>query len=438
MSHVEMLERRGYRLLDILGSGSHAKVDGVVKVYMAEFIADNLCQRPMACKLVDMEKAPRNYVVKFLPKELEILRRIKHPHIIETYSIIQWNKRYVCTFMQLAEKGDLLDFILENGAVSENQMRVWFRQITLAVQYMHTLEIVHRDLKCENILITAKCNVKVSDFGFARSILDDHGSTILSDTFCGSLCYIAPEVLKGLPYNPKISDMWGLGVILFVALNCAMPFRKFSQIKKMYEAQMSYDWAFRSKISDELSSQLKSLVKKLLEPDLNKRLGVQQILNSKWIAMNPKCLILSKREKSALEKAEEEITKIKAKKRELIKDLKYTPVKTPSLKKKLDPSRTEKYTPTASKTSHTNKKSSNSYSLPKDSTKPLKKETQKTFRRKTNKPHLHHLDWSVQGGSLVHTHQKVSINKRCTREVPGFPQGRPRPEVQAWRGAQID
>nr|CAD7429906.1 unnamed protein product [Timema monikensis] len=314
MSHVEMLERRGYRLLDILGSGSHAKVDGVVKVYMAEFIADNLCQRPMACKLVDMEKAPRNYVVKFLPKELEILRRIKHPHIIETYSIIQWNKRYVCTFMQLAEKGDLLDFILENGAVSENQMRVWFRQITLAVQYMHTLEIVHRDLKCENILITAKCNVKVSDFGFARSILDDHGSTILSDTFCGSLCYIAPEVLKGLPYNPKISDMWGLGVILFVALNCAMPFRKFSQIKKMYEAQMSYDWAFRSKISDELSSQVKSLVKKLLEPDLNKRLGVQQILNSKWIAMNPKCLILSKREKSALEKAEEEITKIKAKK----------------------------------------------------------------------------------------------------------------------------
>ncbi|CAG2063102.1 unnamed protein product [Timema podura] len=333
MSHIEMLERRGYRLLNILGSGSHAKVDEVVKVYMAEFTADNLCQRPVACKLVDMEKVPRNYVVKFLPNELEILRRIKHPHIIETYSIIQWNKRYVCTFMQLAEKGDLLDFILENGAVGENQMRVWFRQITLAVQYMHTLEIVHRDLKCENILITAKCNVKVSDFGFARSILDDHGSAILSETFCGSLCYIAPEVLKGLPYNPKISDMWGLGVILFVALNCAMPFKKFSQIMKMYEAQMSYDWAFRKKISDELSSQVKSLVKKLLEPDVTKRLAVQQILNSEWMAMNPKCLILSKREKSALEKAEEEITKIK-------------------------------------------KKSSNSYRLPKDSTKPLKKETQ--------------------------------------------------------------
>ena len=74
-------------------------------------------------------------------------------------------------FMRLAEKGDLLDWVLRNGFVAENQSRVWTRQLSLAVQYLQLLDIAHRDLKCENVLITANYNVKLADFGFARYVV---------------------------------------------------------------------------------------------------------------------------------------------------------------------------------------------------------------------------------------------------------------------------
>lgn len=178
-----------------LGEGSYAKV------YLAEYTetkadkADNKT-RVLACKVIDTLKAPKDFVKKFLPRELDITIRLNHPHIVHVHSVFQRKAKYFI-FMRFAENGDVLEYILKKGTVSEPQARVWFRQLSLAMQYLHNLDIAHRDLKCENCLITGNFNLKLADFGFARFISDKNGKLILSSTYCGSLSYAPPEILKG-------------------------------------------------------------------------------------------------------------------------------------------------------------------------------------------------------------------------------------------------
>lgn len=244
-SEENTLMSKGYRLIKKLGEGSYAKVYlAVLKEEEAKSTDLKRCQ--LACKIIDTTKAPKDFTRKFLPRELEILVKLNHPHIIHIHSIFQRRNKYYI-FMRCAENGDLLEFILRKGAISEPQSRVWLRQLSLALQYLHDLEIAHRDMKCENALITANYNVKLADFGFARYVVDPYGKRVTSDTYCGSLSYAAPEILRGMPYHPKVADLWSLGVILFIMLNKAMPFDD-ANMKRMYEQQTNRKWRFRAKV----------------------------------------------------------------------------------------------------------------------------------------------------------------------------------------------
>ncbi|CAA9993710.1 unnamed protein product [Nesidiocoris tenuis] len=149
----------------------------------------------LACKVIDSQKAPSNFVKKFLTREIDILTKIQHPHIIHLFSMLHKSSRYFI-FMRLAEKGDLLEFILKKNHIGEGRARTWATQLALALEYLHTMGIVHRDIKTENILITAAYNAKLSDFGFARNIYEN-GLEVLCQTHCGSMPYTAPEVLRG-------------------------------------------------------------------------------------------------------------------------------------------------------------------------------------------------------------------------------------------------
>ncbi|XP_028130723.1 testis-specific serine/threonine-protein kinase 1-like [Diabrotica virgifera virgifera] len=303
------LSTRGYRLLQKLGEGSYAQV------FLAEFVnqgkstqstksTDNSDKpsRVLACKIVDVSKAPPDFVKKFLPRELDILVRISHPHIIHIHSIFQRKTKYFI-FMRHAENGDLLEYVLKKGPIPEVQSRVWFRQLTLAVQYLHDMDIAHRDLKCENCLITNNYNLKLADFGFARFVTDAHGRRLTSTTYCGSLSYAAPEVLKGMPYYPKNADIWSMGIILYIMINKAMPFDD-ANVKRLNEQQLNRRWKFRQKVVDQLSDQVKNLVASLLEPDITKRLRLNDILSSDWLAMDPRLKVLSQLEESALAQAQ--------------------------------------------------------------------------------------------------------------------------------------
>lgn len=304
-SEIATLLTRGYKLLKKMGEGSYAKV------YLAEYRPTDAPPESkktiLACKMIDTSRAPKDFVRKFLPRELDILIKLNHPHIIHVHSIFQRKAKYF-VFMRFAENGDLLDFILKHGAVAESQARVWLRQMALALQYMHTMELAHRDLKCENILITNNFNVKLADFGFARYVVDTSGRQVMSETYCGSLSYAAPEILRGQPYAPKISDIWSLGVVLYIMLNKAMPFDD-TNIKRLFEQQNNKRWRFRAKVTDLLSDQVKKLVANMMEPDVKKRVKVEQIITSDWLAMDQRLVKLSPAEQAAITQAEDETKK---------------------------------------------------------------------------------------------------------------------------------
>lgn len=278
-----LLSTKGYTIIEMLGSGSFSKV------YLATFTSLNSkrSSQVLACKIINTSKAPRDYTRKFLPRELEFLKMLHHPHIIHIHSIYQRKNKYYI-FMRYAEQGDLVDFITKKGALKENRARVWARQLALAIKYLHRRDIAHRDLKCENALITNNYNIKLADFGFARYLIDPASGTMaMSETYCGSLSYVAPEILLGQPYNAKIGDMWSFGVVLYVMLNRSMPFDDFNQ-RKLYEQQVKKKWRFRSKYGNIVSDDVKTVIGALLEPNIQERLTVDQFLNSCWLQNDPR------------------------------------------------------------------------------------------------------------------------------------------------------
>lgn len=169
---------------------------------------------------------------------------------------------------------------------AEQDARIIFRQLLEAVKYMHDKQIVHRDLKLENMLL-AKPNdintIKIADFGLAKK----YGHAALS-TICGTPQYVAPEVIKGgsTPYTyGKECDLWSCGVILFILLGGYPPFYDESEprlFRKIREGKPDYDDPVWKEVSDDA----KDLLHKLLNVDPKKRLTVEKVLSHPW--MNPR------------------------------------------------------------------------------------------------------------------------------------------------------
>ncbi|XP_036103355.1 testis-specific serine/threonine-protein kinase 1-like [Molossus molossus] len=272
MDDTAILKRRGYIMGINLGEGSYAKV----KSAYSERLKFNV-----AVKIIDRKKAPVDFLEKFLPREIDILITLNHRSIVKTYEIFETSEGKVYIVMELGVQGDLLEFIKTRGALHEDDARRKFHQLASAIKYCHDLDIVHRDLKCENLLLDKDFNVKLSDFGFSKRCLrDDSGQVTLSRTFCGSAAYAAPEVLQGIPYQPKIYDIWSLGVILYIMVCGSMPYDD-SNIKKMLRVQKEHRVNFpRSK---HLTNECKDLIYRMLQPDVNRRLHIDEILSHSWV-----------------------------------------------------------------------------------------------------------------------------------------------------------
>lgn len=136
---------------------------------------------------------------------------------------------------------------------------------------------MHRDLKCENILLSKKNQIKLADFGFARVLVPPQ----LSKTFCGSAAYAAPELLQGIPYIGTFADIWSLGVILYIMVCSAMPFRD-NNIKTLLLDQRAPLHIPRN-VRPTISKELLTCLGKVMTFNPAKRINLNQLWNDDWI-----------------------------------------------------------------------------------------------------------------------------------------------------------
>ena len=238
------LHRRGY-ILDggsTLGSGAYAKVKVGTALKM---------NQQVAIKIVNKLSTPKEVVERFLPREIETMKAVDNEHIIKLYEVIE-TPETIFFVMELADRGDLLDFINERKYLSERLARGFFSDLVKGIDHCHTRGVVHRDLKCENLLLDSHMRLKISDFGFARKF---NGNL---RTFCGSFAYAAPEVILGNPYNGPLADIWSMGVILYAMVTGRLPFKDTST------SVLMADIAAGVKFSSRHTDKLRSLVTKIL------------------------------------------------------------------------------------------------------------------------------------------------------------------------------
>ncbi|XP_063674033.1 uncharacterized protein LOC134811206 [Bolinopsis microptera] len=202
-----------YNFFYDLGSGAYATV---------KYATCSKTNKAYAVKIISKTKTPREYLRKFVPREVDALKRLsvyEHPHISQMREFFETSRRvYLVT--KLAMGGDLLTYINSRKCLNEDTSRKMIAELLCALDHIHDLGIVHRDLKCENLLIGQNDSLVVSDFGFATQ----QPRNRLLTTFCGSYAYAAPEILSGSSYNGKCTDVWSVGVILYAMLNGKLPF----------------------------------------------------------------------------------------------------------------------------------------------------------------------------------------------------------------------
>lgn len=272
MDDCQVLKKRGYTQGITIGKGSYARVRAA---YSARL------KMNVAVKIINKHKAPKDFLDNFLPRELDILPCLNHKNIVKTYEIFETSAGKVYMVMELGVQGNLLEFIDFRGALPADFARKLFRQMADAIKFIHDQDIVHRDIKCENVLLDKDFNLKMADFGFSRRLsYNDAGMMELSKTFCGSEGYAAPEVLQGIPYDGKLYDAWSMGVVLFVMVCGSMPFDD-SNVKKMIKVQKARRLAYPK--SKTVATSCKDLIYRILNPDPKQRVTVAQFLEHPWL-----------------------------------------------------------------------------------------------------------------------------------------------------------
>ena len=209
------------------------------------------------------------------------MKTLNHKHIVKLYDVF-YDEYYAYLIMEYSHCGDLSKY-LKGRPLKEKYAQKFAIQLSNAMKYLIKRNIIHRDIKPQNILVFNKNTIKLTDFGFARYF----DKTTLVETLCGSPLYMSPEIIKYKKYSHK-ADLWSIGVIFYELLTGRPPYNA----KTHYELQKKIENnpIYLPKILP-LSSECTDLIHKLLQKDSNKRISWDNFFNHNWLNLKKSNII---------------------------------------------------------------------------------------------------------------------------------------------------
>ncbi|CAN6442376.1 unnamed protein product [Victoria cruziana] len=257
-----------YEVGRTVGEGTFAKV---------KFAKNTETGEGVAMKVLAKSSILKHKMVDQIKREISIMKLVRHPNIVRLHEVLA-SQTKIYIILEFITGGELFDKIVHQGRLSERESRRYFQQIIDAVEYCHKKGVYHRDLKPENLLLDSQGNLKISDFGL--SALRRQGVELLHTT-CGTPNYVAPEVLSHKGYDGSAADVWSCGVILYVLMAGYLPFNE-TDLPTLYKKINAAEFSCPSWFSSEATA----LIQKILDPDPDTRIRIEDIKNHEWFQKN--------------------------------------------------------------------------------------------------------------------------------------------------------
>jgi len=243
------------------------------KVYLAR---ERRTRYIVALKVLSKAQLLKSGVEHQLRREIEIQAHLRHRHILRMYGYFYDNKN-IYLILEYSPGGELYKKLTAKGRFSERTSARFISDLSQAMRYCHDKHVIHRDIKPENLLLGARNEVKIADFGWSV-----HAPTSRRNTLCGTLDYLPPEMVEGREHDEQV-DTWALGVLLYEFLVGVPPFETESH-SATYRRIQRVDIRWPSGMAEDA----RDLIAKLLKKDPRQRLPLERIPTHPFVLRNLK------------------------------------------------------------------------------------------------------------------------------------------------------